>query len=87
MNGYGSKFDHSRESASPGYYSVILDDYNIKAELTVSPRTGMHRYTFPESEQSNIIIDLVHRDMVIQSGIKIVNDSLSFSAGINPYFL
>jgi len=75
MNGYGSKFDHSRESASPGYYSVILDDYNIKAELTVSPRTGMHRYTFPESEQSNIIIDLVHRDMVIQSGIKIVNDS------------
>lgn len=40
-------FSHSRETARPGYYSVILDDSEIQAELTATPRTGFHRYTFP----------------------------------------
>jgi len=74
-NSYGSLFSHDNEKASPGYYSVILDDYNIKAELTVTPRTGLHKYTFPSTDQANIIIDLEHRDKVIESGIKIINDS------------
>ena len=55
--GYRSKFSHERESASPGYYSVMLDSYGIKAELTASPRVGFHRYTFPKSNEANIIID------------------------------
>jgi putative alpha-1,2-mannosidase len=56
--GYRSGFDHADEIASPGYYSVILKDYNIKAELTSTRRAGFHRYTFPESENSRIILDL-----------------------------
>ena len=72
--GYRSAFSHDNEKAEAGYYSVQLDDYKIKAELTTTPRVGVHRYTFPESTQSNIILDLVHRDKVIDSHIEIVNN-------------
>ncbi len=58
--GYRSRFRHETETASPGYYSVFLDDYKVKAELTVSLRAGLHKYTFPKSYSSNIIIDLKH---------------------------
>jgi predicted alpha-1,2-mannosidase len=58
--GYRSRFEHADETASPGYYSVHLKDYDIEAELTVTTRAGMHRYTFPESEDSHILIDLGH---------------------------
>lgn len=58
--GYRSRFDHSEESASPGYYTVQLKDYNIKAEMTVTKRVGFHRYFFPESENAHILIDLGH---------------------------
>ena len=59
--GYRSRFDHADEIASPGYYSVILKDYNIKAELTSTQRAGFHRYTFPKAENSRIILDLGHQ--------------------------
>lgn len=59
-SGYRSKFSHEQESAWPGYYQVMLQDYGINAELTSAPHTGMHRYTFPASKQSHIIIDLDH---------------------------
>lgn len=55
--GYRSTFSHDRETASPGYYSVMLDSYGVKAELTASPRVGFHKYTFPKSNDANIIID------------------------------
>jgi len=55
-----SKFQHSSEKASPGYYSVFLEDYKIKAELTATKRVGLHRYTFPQSDDSRILIDLEH---------------------------
>lgn len=58
--GYRSRFSHDEEYASPGYYKVRLADYDIMAEMTVSPRCGFHRYMFPESESSHIIIDLSH---------------------------
>ena len=57
--GYRSRFSHDNESASPGYYSVFLDDYGVKAELTTTPRAGFHRYTFPKSDSSRILIDLL----------------------------
>lgn len=60
-NGYRSKFDHENEKASPGYYSVVLKDYNVNVELTASKRVAFHRYTFPESKNANIIIDLGHQ--------------------------
>ncbi len=59
--GYRSRFDHREEWASPGYYSVFLKDYNILVELTATRRAGMHRYFFPKSEKSTIIIDLGHQ--------------------------
>lgn len=58
--GYRSRFSHESETARPGYYSVFLDDYGIRAELTAGPRSGFHRYTFPESDSSHVIIDLGH---------------------------
>ena len=56
-NGYRSRFSHDNETASPGYYSVALDDYGIKAELTATRRAGVHKYTFPKGE-GHVIIDL-----------------------------
>lgn len=58
--GFRSIFSHKTEKAEPGYYSVILNDYDIKAELTATTRVGIHKYTFPKSDESHIILDLVH---------------------------
>jgi predicted alpha-1,2-mannosidase len=71
--GYASPFSHRNESASPGYYSVLLDDGNIKAQLTVTNRVGFHRYTYRTGGQHNIILDLVHRDTVLDSYLRIVD--------------
>jgi predicted alpha-1,2-mannosidase len=59
-SGYRSRFSHENETAQPNYYQVFLSDYGINAEVTTTTRVGVHRYTFPESAQSQIIIDLVH---------------------------
>lgn len=55
---YASFYRKEAEIAKPGYYSVQLDDYKIKVELTASERVGMHRYTFPEAQEARVIIDL-----------------------------
>lgn len=75
--GYRSRFSHTEEVASPGYYSVNLKDYGIRAELTVSERVGFHRYTFPKSDVSHILIDLNHGigDVCTDAQIRIVNNS------------
>ncbi len=57
--GYRSKFKHENEKASAGYYSVLLDDYDVKAELTSTTRTGFHRYTFPKTDTARILVDLL----------------------------
>lgn len=59
-SGYRSRFDKTSETARPGYYSVVLKDYNIRAELTATQRTGLHRYTFPESTEARILFDIGH---------------------------
>lgn len=58
-SGYHSQFSHQNEKAEAGYYSVLLDDYHIKAELTASERVGFHKYTFPKSSEAHIILDLM----------------------------
>jgi predicted alpha-1,2-mannosidase len=75
--GYRSQFSHSEEEASPGYYSVNLKDYGIKARLTVSERAGFHQYTFPKSEVSHILIDMNHGigDVCTDAQVKIVNNT------------
>ena len=75
--GYWSRFRHSDETAVPGYYMVRLLDYDITAELTTSARVGVHRYTFPRTENANILIDLKHGlglDKVIDAQVQIVGD-------------
>ena len=57
---FKSGFSHDKEMAQPGYYWVLLDRYNVLAELTATAHCGMHRYTFPMSDQSHVLIDLVH---------------------------
>lgn len=75
---YASRFSHENEVASPGYYSVFLDTYKVKAELTATGRTALHRYTFPESTESGFILDL---DYSLQGQknrkleLEVVNDS------------
>lgn len=59
-SGYRSKFSHDTEHAEPGYYTVMLETPGIKAELTATERTGFHRYTFPQSDKSHFVIDLIH---------------------------
>ncbi len=59
-SGFRSRFSKENEKASPGYYSVLLEDYNILVELTATKRTGFHRYTFPKSENARIVLDLAH---------------------------
>ncbi|MBR3914716.1 MAG: GH92 family glycosyl hydrolase [Bacteroidales bacterium] len=55
---YSSSFKHENEIAKAGYYSVVLDDYNIKVELTASERAAMQRYTFPQTDDAHLIIEL-----------------------------
>jgi predicted alpha-1,2-mannosidase len=75
--GYRSSFFHKNEKASAGYYSVFLDDYKIKVELTATARAGFHKYTFPESKNSNIVIDLKHgiSDKTKDAQLKIINNN------------
>ena len=59
-DGYRSHFSKDQESATPGYYSVLLEDPNVKAELTASTRAAFHRYTYNNADQAAVLIDLQH---------------------------
>ena len=71
---YQSPFQKKNESATPGYYKTKLDKYNIGVELTATTRVGIHRYSYPKTQQANIIIDLQHRDQVLDSWIEVIDD-------------
>lgn len=64
-DGYSSVFSHENEEAQAGYYKVKLDDTDIAVELTTTSRAGIHRYQFPSSGNQVIILDLEHRDKLI----------------------
>ena len=72
FNTYGSVY--SNESATPGYYTNVLDKYNVKCEVTATPRTSMARFTFPAG-QSNILLNL-GEGLTNESGatVRFVND-------------
>lgn len=79
--GYRSAFSHANEVAEAGYYKVKLDDDNITAELTSTTRVGMHQYTFPKSDQSHIILDLMagiynYDEKTVWTYVRVVNDTL-----------
>ncbi|WP_419211315.1 GH92 family glycosyl hydrolase [Maribacter sp. X9] len=77
--GYRSRFDHEDEMATPGYYSVKLKDYDVTAELTSTQRAGFHRYTFPKSMNSRIILDVGHQIGTMTKGelseLKIIDNN------------
>lgn len=56
--GYRSRFRHETEVAEPGYYAVVLDDYQTKVELTTTTRAGFQRYTFPKTDSARVLVDL-----------------------------
>jgi predicted alpha-1,2-mannosidase len=90
-SGYRSAFRHETETARPGYYAVTLDDSGVRAELTVSPRAGLHRYTFPASDAAHILIDLARGlgDIPLGGRVRIVgNDTITgtrTSNGVIPF--
>lgn len=80
-SGFRSVYSHDNEVVEAGYYKVKLDDDNIVAELTASKRVGMHQYTFPKSDQSHIILDLMsgiynYDDKNVWTYVRVVNDTL-----------
>ena len=72
--GYASPFNHKKEHAAAGYYSVQLDKPGVTAELTASARCGMHRYTFPKNVEEWVVVDLKHRDEVLSSKLEVVDN-------------
>lgn len=75
-SGYRSRFSHSSEKASPGYYSVYLEDPRVRVELTATPHTGVHRYTYTNSTDQYVILDLRHgiQDNVHSAAFRQVDD-------------
>jgi predicted alpha-1,2-mannosidase len=71
---YASSFSHKNEKASAGYYEVLLDKHNINVALTTSLRSGMHEYTFASAGEGKVLLDLKHRDEVLESSLEIVNE-------------
>jgi predicted alpha-1,2-mannosidase len=71
---YSSKFSHKNEKASAGFYSVKLDKNNIDVRLTTTKRVGYHEYTFNNAGNANIILDLNHRDKLLEGEVRIIDD-------------
>lgn len=59
-DGYRSSFQKNSESATPGYYTVTLDEPGVKAELTATLHTALHRYTYNKADSASVLIDLQH---------------------------
>ncbi len=75
---YGSVFSHQQESASPGYYAVKLLDDNIDVALTATERVGYHHYHYNNQVDKFILLDVKHRDEVIESYVA-VEDSVTIT--------
>ena len=72
---YASAFSHDDEEAAPGYYAVTLDDPDVRAEVTAAQRAAIHRYTFPATDQANLIFDLGYsRGESLGGWVEIVDD-------------
>ncbi len=70
---YSSKYSHKNEKATAGFYSIKLEDDNIDVELTTTTRVGFHKYTFNKEGDANIILDLEHRDKLIDGQVIVID--------------
>ncbi|MEN5376702.1 GH92 family glycosyl hydrolase [Sphingobacterium kitahiroshimense] len=80
QDGYRSPYSHSNEVAEANYYKVLLDKHQIKAEMTTTSRVGIHRYTFPKSDASHLILDLTagiynYEAKNVWTVVRVLNDS------------
>lgn len=76
---YAGKYSHSQEIARPGYYAMTLKNNGVKAEFTVTERAGLHRYSFPEGGENNLIINLgfaINWDKPYQTSLKVLDSTL-----------
>jgi predicted alpha-1,2-mannosidase len=97
---YRTPFSHDQEEAHAGYYEVFLPEYKIKAELTATTRVGFQRYTFPETQEAHIVLDLCHglgnhatdtmltieNDHCVSGFRKEIADSCFITEGIKEYY-
>ncbi|HEC44912.1 MAG TPA: glycoside hydrolase family 92 protein [Bacteroides sp.] len=73
---YRSGFDATQGVAEPGYYNIMLEDYNIRSEITSTDRVVLYRFTFPKSDESHILLDVSHAFNKYRGGeIRIVNNT------------
>ena len=69
---YATHFSHLNEKASAGFYEVTLKN-NINVKLTATTRVGIHEYTFPKTDTATIVLDLLHRDKLLNCDLKIID--------------
>lgn len=77
QSGMWSYFSHANEQVRPGYYATRLDRYGIDVELTATKRVGLHKYTFPASDDAAVVIDLENGtcwDAPVEGYLTVVND-------------
>lgn len=75
---FASNFSHASEVAEPGYYSVFLDRYGVRAEMTATKRAALHRFTFPETEKAGFILDLdysIQHQTNLDMQVEVVSDT------------
>lgn len=70
---YASTFSHKNESANAGYYQVFLDSPQVNVELTTTLHGGVHHYIFKKGDPQYIVLDLKHRDEVLDSKMQQVD--------------
>ena len=80
-NGYRSRYCHETEAAAPGYYAVTLEDYGVRAEVSATLRTAVHRYTYPATGERHLVMDLSHgiynyEGKTLWASVRMVGDSL-----------
>ena len=74
-NGYGARFSHENEAARLGFYEVLLEDENIRVNLSCTERAGIHQYTFLNAnERKYILLDLNYRDKLLQGSFQVIDN-------------
>ena len=84
-----SWFSHKAEKATPYYYSVYLADYDVTAELCPTERAALMAFTFPKTDQANVVIDAFDKGSYIQvipSERKVIGFSTRNSGGVPDNF-
>ena len=84
-----SWFSHKAEKAAPYYYSVYLADYDVTAELCPTERAALMAFTFPKTDQANVVIDAFDKGSYIQvipSERKVIGFSTRNSGGVPDNF-